>query len=696
MILGLTMIAGLMVLLGFLLADRRAALAQRKAPPLKGAALLLPRPDSSRLVPLTVAKAFHAHTSPIASVATDGKRVFTSGASSVRVWPTDSWAESPPIGKHVGAARFVGLSPDAKLLVTTDRKGLHTFDATTLAPLLDAGGVPEIFHVAFSPDGSRLFAACADGVVRAFGLPNLEPGPTLEYAKGSRVEWLAVSHDGKLLAAAGKAATPKLWRATDLEPLAALPPHQRGVDAVLFSRDGSLAVTASDDGTAHLVAMNTRSIALSLTVSGEAWRTTFNPDETSLLVGDSQGTVRSFSPRTGELQWAYSYPEADGVTALTFTPDGKRLLVGRATGGLEVLDLDARPSTPPSIPSPRHALVPRPPPSTTDDKLRAKELLDRARLDRPEDLRDAEEFIDRALTAAPNDPTFLTQKARLVYKRAYRHGSSYELRGLDQATALLDHALELDPTLADAELARAWVELFRAGSIEDDPRAARAALDRASDLTKKAASAHPDPTSLLRLEADLAVAQGDYEVARRIALEELDAAIFEEDAESAYSLLSDIAFRQHAFDEGLALYAKVVELKPRSAWAHGNYARLLFRVGRLDEAAREAQKALSFMNYRAAHILLAEIENDRGIRLLWDDRDPARARASFEAALREDPTSINAQYGAIAVDLYVAGLEGTQCPNCLHRLEALAGAKPKDAVLARALAVLRAQPQSAE
>jgi WD40 repeat protein len=107
------------------------------------------------------------------------------------------------------------------------------------------------FSADFSPDGSEVATADADGVVRIYRLPALSLVMTLP--AGEQVaSSVAFSPDGKLIAAGYSSGKARIWDASTRLPLAVLAGSTVDMEAVNFSPDNRQVVTVGDDGTARV------------------------------------------------------------------------------------------------------------------------------------------------------------------------------------------------------------------------------------------------------------------------------------------------------------------------------------------------------------------------------------------------------------------------------------------------------------
>ena len=110
-------------------------------------------------------------------------------------------------------------------------------------------GMGEIYHVAFSPDGSRLAVGSENGI---FLYHSARLIPLRFFPALTGVVSVAFSPDGQLLASASVDNTVRLWRVADGRLLRTMKGHDRSVTSVAFSPDGRLLASASWDKTVLL------------------------------------------------------------------------------------------------------------------------------------------------------------------------------------------------------------------------------------------------------------------------------------------------------------------------------------------------------------------------------------------------------------------------------------------------------------
>ncbi|MFL5339973.1 MAG: WD40 repeat domain-containing protein [Gemmataceae bacterium] len=216
-------------------------------------------------------------------------------------WPRSAW-----MGVRVG-----GQAPD----VSAAHDGLITALAWTgNSPLVSAG---------------------ADRKVRLWAMPSRDPKQTLE--TGAVVRALAISADGKRLAAGDDSNRVHLFDLPDGKPTIKLTGHSDWILTLAFSPDGSRLVSGGYDGRAIVWDSSTGTKVIELSVqqppaanapqplSAAVTAAAYRPDGRMLAVGTSAGQVLLFNGADGKLLRPVQTPHASAVTGLAFHPGGNVL-----------------------------------------------------------------------------------------------------------------------------------------------------------------------------------------------------------------------------------------------------------------------------------------------------------------------------------------------------------------------------------
>jgi len=214
-----------------------------------------------------------------------------------------------------------------------------------------------VYALSLSPDGARLVSGGND---RSLILWNARTGERLvsRPGHGGRYGVMAVVHhpDGERLVSAGADRWIRIRDAATLAEIEVLRGHEHFVNALALSGDGTRLVSTSFDHVVKIWDLDTREELRSFTAHDDlVYGLAVSPDGSRLLTSGEDRTIKLWDSATGECLYAAEdrtvrvwnlagkpvrslHGHADAVLAVTFSPDGRRLLSGGKDSALILWD----------------------------------------------------------------------------------------------------------------------------------------------------------------------------------------------------------------------------------------------------------------------------------------------------------------------------------------------------------------------
>jgi eukaryotic-like serine/threonine-protein kinase len=272
----------------------------------------------------------------------DSRLVVTASLDrTAQLWEVDGGLPRGAPLRHRGPVRSVAFSPDGRTVLTGSNDGIaQIWDVASQQPL----GEPLrregwVQQVVFRPDGKVAITAAQGGsTVRLWDLRTRQLiGEPIPYHSGRRdnraVRRFACSADGERILTtgswtSGRQQCAQVWDATKGKPLGAPLCHDRDIRSIALSRDGTVAMTGSVDGTARLWDGRTGGPRCGpLRHQGQVLAVAFNGADTLALTGSEDRTARLWKVPGGEPAGDPLHHSGQ-VLAVAFHPDGRAFLTG--------------------------------------------------------------------------------------------------------------------------------------------------------------------------------------------------------------------------------------------------------------------------------------------------------------------------------------------------------------------------------
>jgi hypothetical protein len=293
----------------------------------------------------------------------DSKRLVVSGHHELTVWEVDTGKLVARLRTRAERAYNMVFLPDGKLVVAGGRPGqegdVRVYDLDAKSGKADAEGVLQldgvhdksvliahlldcddsVLALALSRDGKKLAAAGCDRVVRVWDLSNGAASAKLDASFENHADWifgLAFSQDGKLLLTASRDKTAKIWDLAAKESVVTFPDHQQPVYGVGLSADGKQAYSVGEDGNVRFWQATDQGKNLGKQVKvgagghgKAAFRLVVHPDNAKNLAAtcSADGSVKLWNLGAGSSTKTLG-GHTDWVYAVAISPDGNLVASG--------------------------------------------------------------------------------------------------------------------------------------------------------------------------------------------------------------------------------------------------------------------------------------------------------------------------------------------------------------------------------
>jgi WD40 repeat protein/serine/threonine protein kinase len=283
----------------------------------------------------------------------DGQSLATAGmGGSAKIWDADSYQQIAEFDGQMEVVFCVAWQPKSRRLAFAGGDGrqftVKVWNAhTNEIEYVLRDGPEEYTAAAFRPDGKYLVTGRINRTVQVWDARDGRPIGTLGTQRG--IQSVVFSRDGRRLASAVQEGWVHLWDATRLgeisetkpqEPLWKFPAHIPGACLnVAFSPDGKRIATGAKDNTVVIWDVESHQELQTLRGhTGDVYTVAFSPDGGWVASAGEDSTVKVWDSRTGKI--IRSFRGHTGlVNTLAFSPDGRRLFSGSRDKTVKVWDV---------------------------------------------------------------------------------------------------------------------------------------------------------------------------------------------------------------------------------------------------------------------------------------------------------------------------------------------------------------------
>ncbi len=264
----------------------------------------------------------------------DGKFVASGGEDRViRIWSRWTGALHRSLVGHRGPVAGIAWSADANLLATTSRDGtMHVWSASSgfIRTTMSGYGTP-----AWAPQ-DRTLAVGDNQLVRVLDIDDPRSRTPLQ-EHSSTVVAVAWSPDGSLLASAGADGQVIIWERATWRPKLTLDAHRGAVTSLLWAADGQTLITAGADRMIQFwrpdrFAPPVRTVGV---FNHGVTNIALTPDGHTLAVVGEDQTLSFYGPESPKPLDDLRYT-AGAVHCVQWSPHGKLIALGSGSGMLHL------------------------------------------------------------------------------------------------------------------------------------------------------------------------------------------------------------------------------------------------------------------------------------------------------------------------------------------------------------------------
>ena len=225
-------------------------------------------------------------------------RIATAGADAhIALWTPGKPAPDTVLDGHTGPVVALAVSPDGKTLASASwDHSVRLWPLDGGASRVLEGNAQNVNGVAFSPDGTQVISAGYDATLRIW---RLDGTAVAVHNLPSPLNSVVVAPDGEIVA--GGASGKVFFLSSGGEPRGEVEAAPTPIIQLAISNDGKLVAAAGIRGSVAIIDRTERKLARTLIGPGlPVWSVAFFPDNKTLLTGGTDRIIRRWDAVKGE------------------------------------------------------------------------------------------------------------------------------------------------------------------------------------------------------------------------------------------------------------------------------------------------------------------------------------------------------------------------------------------------------------
>jgi WD40 repeat protein len=269
------------------------------------------------------------------AVSTNGGTIVSGGNDgTVRLWARDGKSIGSPFQGHRSFVYTVAVSKSGHTIVSASNDGTVRLWQQSGQPIglpWPRSRVGDRSAIAISADGQIIVSGGRDGTIRLWDRQGTSIGASLSGHRGD-VNAVAISTDGQTIVSGGRDGTVRLWDRAGQMLEISLSGHKQDIKSVAISTDGRTIVSGGRDGTIRIWDRQGQPIGTPLTGhQGVVHSVAISTDGQTIVSGGQDGTVRLWE-RKGKSIGSPWQGHVGAVKSVALSTDGRTIVSGGQDG----------------------------------------------------------------------------------------------------------------------------------------------------------------------------------------------------------------------------------------------------------------------------------------------------------------------------------------------------------------------------